>query len=147
MAIRIRSRPFPAGGFGFKDPRTNRTFDGMSADLTMQAREIIAHRMANPAIYPAHESSHFSLVDVIGEITRQVCQRSPASCYDDRNSVRSTPVPPSVRRNPATIVVQAPSSVCRACGSGEWEPVYCKVCSGKKLTGYKCKSCGKERSR
>lgn len=138
--IRIRKGFWPPNGFGFTDPRTNRKFDGMSADLTLQARNIQEHRLANPRFYPPHESGFLSLENIIQEIVGQVCLRSPSFCYNDEES--------TVRRQNqplSNLPVEPPRTDCARCGSKDFDPIYCPTCSGQRLTGYRCKQCGKER--
>lgn len=143
MPLRIKSGPWPPGGFPFADPRTGQKFDGMSADLTLQARNVIQHRLANPRFYPKDQSGAFSLTGVMQEITDFVCNRNPGACFDPASNVS----PRAAAPNPAAPVIASPQFACPKCGSVEWIADYCPTCSGKRVVGYICVKCGAKRKR
>lgn len=146
MPLRIKPGFWPAGGYPYTDQRTGQRFDGMSADLLLQARNVIKHRMGNPRFYPQSEPQHFQLVAVMQEITDAICKQNPAACCDSEH-VTSRPTPIVRNASPAAVVTLPSTSSCPKCGSTTAEPLYCRTCSGKRLLGYKCATCGTERSK
>lgn len=125
---------WPHGGHPYQDPRTGKKFDGMSADLDLQTLNIIQHRQANPGFYPSTERSAFESAAIRQQIIDYMCLLRPQLCGDS-----SKPDP--------TYQAPVPNGRCANCGSDQAEPVYCKTCAGQKITGWKCKQCGVERSR
>lgn len=108
----------------------------MSADLRLQAKNVIAHRKANPRFYPPADLSQFSQDGVEREIVEQICRNRPSLCYDDMR--------PNEPLESVNVPRVAPASrKCFKCG-GSLEPVYCKTCGGSKVKYYKCKECGTE---
>lgn len=126
---------WPPGGYPFKDPRTGKVFDGMSADLGLQAKNVVIHRRGNPRVYPPNDTGWFDVGAIRQEIINYMCSLRPELCTD------GVPLP---LNEPAAFAVQKPAHACPKCGSHEASPVYCKTCSGQKITGWKC-VCGTER--
>lgn len=125
---------FPPGGFPFQDKRTGKKFDGMSADLKLQAMNVIQHRRGNMRLYPATEGMAFNSDAVQQEILEQVCANHRGICVEQ---VKSLPM----SRNFA--VVKSNKS-CPKCGNTDLTPKYCKTCSGSKIRGWTCDKCGTE---
>ena len=140
MLVIVQAKGVPPGGYSFADKRTGRQFGGFSQDFNGRVREIVEHRLANPSIYPQHESQHFSFTAVARELTDSICQKHPSFCME------TVPVGPATSVAPA-VVQPPPNPACPKCGSMEFEARYCPTCSGQKLIGWKCKKCGAERGR
>ena len=142
MSERLRlknpSQQFPRDGFGFVDPRTHKTFPGYEGTPAMQAVKIIAHRHANPTIYPAGEGQWFNQMEVIQEVYRQKQLTMPELFvgYD------ALPVAPSVPYQPQSL---SPAGMTCSCGSSSFKPSYCLTCGGNKINGWICNNCGKTR--
>jgi hypothetical protein len=124
---------WPPGGFPFKDARTGKNFEGMSADLDLQVLNVIQHRKANPSFYPSTETSAFEPANIRQQIIDYMCLLRPHLCGG-----------PEIDR---TYQAPVPTDKCPKCGSDKAEPVFCRTCGGQKITGWKCVSCGAERSR
>lgn len=125
--------PWPNGGYAFKDGRTGRKFDGMSADLKLQAQNVIKHRQANPHIYPPDQPKYLDLDWVMLEIEDYMCKENPAICGGDAQ--------PKVRKDP-TFDIPLPTEPCTVCGFTSWSPNWCKTCGSGKVEGFKCGNCG-----
>lgn len=135
MALRFTNPrgSFPPGGFEFVDPKTGMRFDGMSADLTLQAQNVAKHRRANPRIYP----SVIDVAAIVQEITNYTCARLPHLCQDSDQPFQTVK---ALIKRPA---VKIPAGKkCLQCSSDNLDPVWCRSCAGSKLTGYKCNNCG-----
>lgn len=130
---------WPTGGYPFRDPRTGKAFDGLSADLALQAQNVIRHRKANTKIYPPTETQWFNLVDVKQEIAAYMCDLKPELCAETALSL------PVVKL--ANVVVQKSQIACPKCGSSEASPILCKTCRGSKVKGFTCLNCGERRNR
>lgn len=137
LQLKNPTQQFPQGGFGFRDPKTGFICNGYEGTPAMHAVKIIANRRANPHVYPAGESQWFDQQSVIQEIYAQKVVTHPHlfKGYSDAYIV-----PQKDKVVSRTI---APTVAC-ACGSHDFDPVYCKTCGGRVIKGYKCKSCGKE---
>jgi len=138
MPLRLRNGngSWPAGGFPFVDPRTGKVFDGMSADLTLQAKNIIAHRKANPKIYPASEAQFLFIDAVKQEVLGYICARRPSLCADSVNVAMQIATPKNfVMPSPP------PGKKCYRCGSTDLKPVPCKTCGGFKIKSWLCNNC------
>jgi hypothetical protein len=117
--------PYPAnGGYGFKDPRTGREFNGLHSSARDTALKIIEHRRGNPHIYHPGESQWFDGDQVRQEIYQQKFQTMPELFIGFGEQPKS-----------------ATDQKC-SCGEQDWETEYCKGCSGKRVVGYKCRKCG-----
>lgn len=128
---------FPHGGWPFRDERTGFTCKPHEGTPAMHAVKIIAHRRANPQHYPRNESKWFDQASVIQEVYAQKAKTHPQLFIG---------FPDAVIVPRAEIVInpgRGPQSEC-SCGAKTFEPIYCKTCAGKRVTGYKCKNCGKE---
>jgi hypothetical protein len=136
MSLKLKkpSGQFPPGGWPFTDPRTKFTCNGFEGTPDMQAVKIIAHRRANPHIYPPAEGQWFDRQSVAQEVMAQKYATNPELFVGG-----GQPAPKPKRKK-----IEHPISMCQHCGSTDWEPVYCPTCGGKRLTGYKCKQCGKQ---
>lgn len=137
MALHIRqiNRGWPTNGFPFTEPKTGKLFDGMSADLRLQAQNVIQHRKANPNIFPPNDLGLFDQHNVERQIINQICAARPEACYDDSL--------PEIMTQPQQSIAPA-SKKCFKCGSSDLEPIYCKTCSGKRILAYRCKACNQE---
>lgn len=124
---------WPTGGYPFRDPRTGKLFEGMSADLTLQVLNVIQHRRANPTFYPSTETSAFEPSNIRQQIIDHMCLLRPQLC--------GGPAPDTTYQAPV------PTDKCPKCGSDKAEPVFCKTCSGSKIVAWKCGQCGFERNR
>lgn len=124
--------PMPPGGYPFTDPRTGLRFHGMEGQFDLQVRRIIAHRLANPTVYPQSDPKWLSIEYVAGELSDYTCQRlgnNPKFCGDG-----------SIKSNSKTFAV---AGVCGSCG-GALKAMYCKTCTRQRLVGYECTQCGKK---
>jgi hypothetical protein len=131
---------FPPNGWPFTDPKTGFKCNGWEGTPQMHAVKIIQHRRANPGVYPPGESQWFDAAAVIQEIYKQKASTHP-------HLFRGYPDGPRmVTREQKGSIVVSPTLIC-GCGSNEWEELYCKTCAGRRITGYKCRKCGKERGK
>lgn len=124
---------FPQGGWGFTDPKTNRKFNGWEGTPQMIAVKVAEHRRANPSIYPNGEGQ--DLNGIIQQIYEQKMKTAPWLFVGQPDK---DPAQPQTQAATVTIVGQKCS-----CGATEFKPVYCATCSGRRITGYTCASCGK----
>lgn len=122
-------RPFPPGGYPFVDGRTGKKFDGSSADLKLQAENVIKHRQANPHVYNPEERKYLDKDWVMLEIEDFMCKSNPSICGDD--------LPP----RPADPTFATPTQEC-ACGVRDWRAQFCKSCGSGKLQKWVCGGCG-----
>lgn len=137
LKLRTRAGAWPPGGFPFKDPRTGKTFDAMSADLALQAKNVIAHRSANPRIYPRDEAQYFFADAVKQEIVDQICANRPELCTDHVGGrIEPQPIPKGV-----TVPSVQAGKRCYKCGGTEFDPIFCKTCSGSKVKAWLCRGC------
>ncbi len=137
MSLKLKNASasqFPPEGWPFTDPKTGMRFNGWEGTPQMIAVKIQAHRAANPKFYPDGAGQDANAI--IQEIFMQKVQRMPwlFSGYPDKDP--SYPSQPVARE---TIVKGAACS----CGCTEFIAEYCKTCSGARIVGRKCKSCGK----
>jgi predicted RNA-binding Zn-ribbon protein involved in translation (DUF1610 family) len=113
-------------------------FDGMSVTFPEQVNKIISHRLLNPKQYPTTEPQFLDFDSVAHELDLYTCTRlgnHPTYCTDgSKNGISAAAAP--------RYIVQT----CPKCQSAMIEK-YCATCSGKKVVGYKCTSCGFERDR
>lgn len=138
-----QSAPYPPqGGYSFTDPRTGMRFDGLQSNAEATALKIIAHRSANKNLYPEGGGD---LASVIQEVYRQKFTTHPHLFlgYD----VPAAPAP--IQKVAARVVAQlaAPrqlTKLCRFCSSAEFDEILCPTCAGKRVTGWKCRKCGKK---
>lgn len=141
MSLRLKkpSNSFPHNGWPFKDPKTGFICNGYEGTPEMHAVKIIAHRRANPHIYPPSEAHWFNQIAVREEILVQKHATNPELFVGEPDKAITVKVR-------AAKTVDTPGSTC-TCGALDWEPTYCKTCSGKKVNGFKCRKCGKTRGR
>ena len=125
---------FPPGGFGFTDPKTGLRFNGYEGTVEMTANKVADHRRANPNLYDARQ---ISIEGIKQEILAQKYAEMPWLFVGYKGHA---PTMPSVRATP-----EMPDLGRCICGCSEIEPIYCSVCSGRRITGFKCKACGKTR--
>jgi len=139
LSLKKPSNQFPdGGGWGFVDPKTGMKFNGYEGSPQMIAVKIAAHRAANPKLYPnGHGQNPESIVQ---EIYQQKADKMPwlFRGFPDKNPAAAYPSAPD------NAPVAKTSAAC-SCGATEVKPVYCQVCSGRKVTGYTCIGCGKSR--
>jgi len=116
----------PQGGYSFLDPRTGMSFDGLHGNVESTARKVVAHRVANPKLYPEGGGG---LDETIQEI------------YAQKNATH----PHLFLGGPELKLGQQPqaATVC-ACGSTEFVEILCKTCGSRVVTGRKCAKCGKK---
>lgn len=127
---------FPAGGWPFEDPLTKRKFNGWEGSPQMIAVKVAEHRRGNPTFYPDGKGQDVG--GIIQEIFAQKVKVAPwlFTGHPDRDVA----YPSQPKGSPVTIRGEKCS-----CGATEFEPVYCPTCSGRRITGYKCRSCGKSK--
>lgn len=127
---------FPQYGWPFTDPRTGFICKGYEGTPTMHAVKIINHRRANPHVYSKDEPQWFDTQSVVQEIYAQKAATHPHLFrgFDDAMVTIQ-----NVNNRQAL----APTVKCK-CGAQDFDPIFCKTCGGRKVTGYRCKSCGKE---
>jgi hypothetical protein len=128
------------GGIPYRDPRVSeKHFPGMQvASVEEQARIVIRWRLQNPKVYPPEDGKWLNMDYVIEEIINYQRQRlgNDKKYFKDGTVLNGVLVPKVVE----------PSMAC-SCGSTEADPVYCPTCRGKRIIGFKCRSCGKKRPR
>jgi hypothetical protein len=127
----------PNGGWGFIDPRTGMRFNGWEGDQFAIARKVIEHRRANPKVWPQDEVGDQN--SVVQEIFKQKHATTPW-LFRGEPDQNSGAYPSATQTQEQTILGEKCT-----CGSVEYEPVYCKTCSGKRIVGTKCKSCGRSK--
>ncbi len=127
---------FPPQGWPFTDPRTGMKFNGWEGSPPMQAVKIAAHRRANPHKWPDGEGQDTN--GIVQELYAQKFASMPWLFVGQPDK------DPTYRPNREATSVTISGEKC-SCGATEFKPVYCKTCSGKRITGYTCASCGKEK--
>lgn len=125
---------FPPGGWGFKDKRTGFECKPHEGTPAMHAVKIIANRKGNPHFYPPGEPQWFDASMIIQEIYAQKAATHPY-LFKGHSDVQIIP-----RTQRSEVITDKP---CPSCGGTEWELTFCKTCAGRRVTGKKCKSCGK----
>lgn len=132
MSLIRRDGSMPPGGYYFQDPRTSMKFDGMSVTFNEQINKIISHRLLNPKQYPTTDPQYLDF-DLVGhELDAYTCTRlgnHPTFC-------KNASSPASAPRYVA--------QTCPQCQSAMIEKT-CPTCSGRKVIGYTCTTCGFER--
>lgn len=136
LKLKQPNAQFPAGGFGFTDPRTKRVWNGYEGTPQMTAVSIVQHRQANPTLYPPSETQWFDVLMVIQEIYAYKFQTMPELFV----GYGGPPITIAAVTSPAA---QPPSGLVCSCGSTSFSPVYCATCGGQKIKSWKCNSCGK----
>ena len=130
MIVLRQNSGLPPGGLVFKDSRTGKLWNDMSAFLDDRVTEVIRFRQQNPSIYDIEKDADlFDRKKVAQEITDQNYARlGNLSSYFIESSGRSVP---SYNTN-----TQGRCS----CGV-ELEPRYCPTCQGRRVIGYRCPKC------
>lgn len=139
MSLRLKnpSNQFPPGGYPFTDERTGFKVDPMSGTPDMHAVKIIAHRRANPHIYPPAEPQWFDQTSVREEVLQQKFKTNPELFVGQPEKIKLIKA--------KSKVIDPGNSICE-CGALDWEPTFCPTCGGrKKVTGFKCRKCGRTR--
>lgn len=135
-----QNAPFPPqGGYSFTDARTGMRFDGLHSNAQGTALKVIAHRNANPNLYPEGGGDPAS---VLQEIYAQKFATHP------HLFVGQEPAPqpqPTKKTQVVTVHPQAAAGRPCSCGANDWSAVYCKACGPGKISGYVCKKCGRRR--
>lgn len=126
---------FCQGGWPFVDPKSGFKCNGYEGTPKMHANKIIAHRRANPTLFPPNDASLFDVNSVIQEIYQQKFQTHP-QLFVGQPGYTVLKMEKPAKKN------YQPNSKCPKCNSPDFEPVYCPTCTGRRITGYKCKSCG-----
>lgn len=143
MSERLRlknpAQQFPAGGFGFIDPRTKRVFNGMEGTGPMQAVKIIEHRRSNPTIYPVGEWQWFNQEEVIQEVYRQKHASMPELFVGYDAALRPS------NPEPYRPQIASPAGLKCVCGSVTFKPNYCQTCAGSRINSWSCTVCGKQK--
>jgi len=135
LQLRCPTCQFPGpNGFAFTDPRTGFKVAGWEGTAQMNAIKIIANRRANPHIYDPAESQWFDRASVVQEIYAEMNKTQPELFNGFGGNVQ-LPVTPG------------PSGMVCSCGSTDCTPIYCATCSGQRVTGWTCNSCGKKTGR
>ncbi len=129
------SSQFPPGGYPFTDPKTGRKFNGWEGTPQMIAVKVAEHRRANPSLYP--DGAGQDINGIIQEIFAQKFKVMPWLFRGQPDQG-----PGAYPSQPATEPVTIRGEKC-SCGATEFTPEYCKTCSGSRVVGMKCKSCGK----
>lgn len=138
MPLIRRTGIMPPGGYAFRDPKTGKHFTDMLT-FNDQVAAIIQHRKANVHLYTPFE---FASASVAEELDAYTCQRlgfDNRYCTGGDLSQNTSDTEPRKKSEPVT------GAPCPKCGSTQWTPIYCKTCSGKRITGYACSSCGTRR--
>lgn len=139
MPLKLKNpSTWPSGGFPFTDPRTGKVFNAMSADLTLQAKNVIAHRKANPRIYS--EAQFFHMDAVKQEILQFMCAKRPEICVETDRIAPTTFVASKKKAN-LKQVSPPQGKRCYKCGGNEFTPEWCKTCGGHKVRAWICVKC------
>lgn len=132
------SGPLPPGGYEFNDGITGKVYKDTHTLFDARVKEIIRDRLANRRLFT--DETKVDATAVARELSAYTCGRLN---NDPRYCTNGLPTSPKA----AVAVlpeVKKQTKVCPACGSDSVSPVYCKTCSGKKITGYTCNVCHKE---
>lgn len=135
MSFKLRHREgqFPAGGFYFKDAKTGMEFK--EGDFYSVVRLIIAHRKANPRLYPTEQFHLLDFVCVGNELDAYTCSRLG---NDPRFCESGEPLKLIPAADAKLVTMGKP---CYMCGNATgWETI-CPTCSGRRLNGYICQKC------
>ena len=140
MSLRLKNASasqFPPGGWPFTDPKTGRKFNGWEGTPQMIAVKVVEHRRANPSLYP--DGAGQDVNAIIQEIFAQKVKAMPwlFTGFPDQG-------PGAYPSQPAPASVSIRGEKC-SCGATEFKPVYCPTCSGRRIIGYTCASCGKSK--
>ncbi len=139
MSLRLKnstSSQFPPDGYPFVDAKTGMKFNGWEGNPQSQAVRIAAHRAANPRHYP--DGAGQDVNGIIQELFEQKAKKMPWIFVGFADQHPAQPYP----NNTATVIVNGEKC---SCGNTQFTPIYCATCSGKRITGYKCASCGKQK--
>jgi len=136
-SLKNPAQQFPPNGFPFTDPRTGMRFGGMEGTPQFQATRIIAHRQANPKLYPATEAHWFDQRSVENEVLAEKFKAMP---WLFKGQPDQQPLLPGQQSKVEQVIVGDKCS----CGSTQYTARFCSTCSGRKVIGKKCLSCGKE---
>jgi len=130
---------FPGnGGWGFKCPKTGMQFNGWEGNWEHIARKVIKFREDNPKTFASSEIG--DLNSVVQEIFKQKHSTMPWLFRGEPDQGPGAyPSQPAAQQ---PMIVKGEKC---ACGSTEFEAIYCPTCSGRKITGYKCRSCGRSK--
>ena len=129
---------FPGnGGWGFICPRTGNRFNGWEGNWEHIARKVIKFREDNPKTFTAAEVG--DLNSVVQEIFKQKHATMPWLFRGEPNQ-DSGAYPSATQTQEQTIHGEKCS-----CGATTFKPRFCTTCSGKRIVGYTCSSCGKEK--
>lgn len=135
-----QSAPYPPGnGYSYKEPKTGRWFDGLLGNVTVTAQKVIAFKLANPHIFPEGGGDLESTIQLI---YAQKFETHPHLFMGQEPA----PQPQPTKKTQAVTVHPRYqlTKLCRFCGSAEFDEILCPTCSGKRVTGYKCRKCGKK---
>lgn len=135
MTFKLKSRTgtFPPQGFYFKDPKTGMEFrDG---DFNDVVRRIIAHRRANPKLYPPEQFEFLNFESVGAELESYTCSR-----LGNNSRFCESGEPFTLEPTPGSSSVEM-ARVCYRCGHNLGYEIPCSTCSGKKVSGYICAKC------
>lgn len=130
--MKLRLKPGHSGfapkGNEFTDPKTGKTFCGYQLSIEGAIKALVAHRQKNPQHYPSTEPVWTDEANVRQEFYRHLQARVPEMVIALEGSV---PVPQAIGAD----------RKCPQCGSTDIEEIVCPTCSGRRVTGYKCKQC------
>lgn len=125
----------PPSGYRFDDPITGKKYADLHTSFEGRVREIIRDRNANHRLFI--DERFVSAEYVARELSEFCCRRlknNPMFCSNGLPKINQLVQSPVVLRG----------KTCRFCQSSELEEILCATCFGRRVTGYKCKSCGKE---
>ncbi len=135
LQLKNPNSAFPHNGWPFVDERTGFKCNGWEGTPQMHAPKIIKNRRDNPQHYSTSEGQWFDVNSVVQEIYAQKHKTHP---HLFKGFADAIPVATQIQSKP----IIAPTVMC-SCGSNDFEPEFCKTCGGRRITGYKCKKCGK----
>lgn len=123
----------PPGGYAFIDRITGKHYTDTHTFFNDRVRQIVNDRMANHRLFT--DERLVDELNVAKELSEYTCARlrgNPKFCGVGNNT-------------PISKAFKALSlKVCPHCGSTELDEILCKTCSGRRVTGYTCKSCKKK---
>jgi len=118
---------FAPSGMPFTDQRTGRQFDGYQLSIEVAVKEIIFHRKSNPNKYPEDEKQWFDESLVRQEFLTHIYSKRP-----DLFKIQKTESQKQIDE----------ARKCFNCGSSDIGESICPTCSGRKVIGKKCNTCG-----
>lgn len=129
--------PLIPGGFQFSDPITGKQYSDHHTLFSQRVSQIINDRRANARLFTDQKEIDPGYVSQI--LSEQNCTRLKGNRLFCSDGTIPQPAPVNFIPQPAPA-----GKRCRYCGSENLEEVLCSSCSGRRVTGYRCKACHRE---